>query len=360
MDEKSRIRVAFYSDSHEIGGAETSLRNLLSALSPRVEATVVGVDSAVVDWVAAGRPGSVTVVLPPIAGKWDLRAIGIHVRAFRRLRPQIVHVSLADPWASHWALLAAIATRGLRVITVEQSTWQTRKLRRRTLKRLLAHGLAAQVAVGTASADAAAAFSGVPRDRIRIIHNGVPDDEVVALPRSISAPVLGAVGRLEHEKGFDILIQALVEVPGASAVLVGDGRRRKDLVDLAERVGVSDRVVFAGWNDEPRRYLPTFDLYVLPSRIEGFPLALVEAMLAGLPVVATEVGSVSDAVIEGDTGLLVPPDDPKALAHAIRTLLADRGRMQEMARRGRERARRQFTANAMAARFESLYDELVG
>jgi glycosyltransferase involved in cell wall biosynthesis len=119
-------------------------------------------------------------------------------------------------------------------------------------------------------------------------------------------------------------------------------------------------VVFTGWSDEPRRHLTTFDLYVLPSRIEGFPLAVVEAMLAGLPVVASTVGSVADAVLDGETGLLVPAENPEALASAVGTLLADPDRMRAMGNRGRELARRQFTATAMAARFESLYQELLG
>jgi glycosyltransferase involved in cell wall biosynthesis len=356
----SDVPIAFYCDSREVGGAETSLRNLLGALAGWVDATVMGVDPDVVDWLAGGRPGSRTLVLPEITSKWHPKPIAEHIRVFRRLQPRILHVSLSDPWASHWALLAGICTPRVRVVAVEQSTWRTRSLRRRALKRLTGRGVAALVAVGAASAEAAASFSGVPRERIRVIHNGVPDEAVAPLARLGPSPVIGSVGRLEEEKGFDMLLRALADVPGATAVLVGDGSRKPELAKLADQLGVSARVVFTGWSDEPRRHLTTFDLYVLPSRVEGFPLAVVEAMLAGLPVVASTVGSVADAVLDGETGLLVPAENPEALASAIGTLLADPDRMREMGNRGREVARRQFTARAMAARFESLYEELLG
>lgn len=352
------MRIAYYCDSREIGGAEMSLRNLLGALSPRIEATVVGIDPDVVAWLAEGRPGSTTFVLPEITSKWRPGPIAAHVRAFRRLRCRILHVSLSNPWASHWALLAGICTPGMRVVVVEQSIWQTKRLRRRALKQFTSRRLAAEVAVGLASAEAAARFWGLPRDRIRVIHNGVPDEDFAPLPRPVPTPIVGAVGRLEHEKGFDELLRALAGVPGVTAVLVGEGGQRPELAELADRLGVSERVLFVGWSDEPRRHLLTFDVYALPSRVEAFPLAVVEAMLACLPVVATRVGSVADAVLDGETGLLVPSGDPEALGSALRALLADPARMHAMGSRGREHARRHFTANAMAAQFEALYDEI--
>jgi glycosyltransferase involved in cell wall biosynthesis len=349
------VRIAFYCDSRVIGGAEASLRNLLGSLSPRIEAVVVGVDADVVAWLAAARPAATTLVLPEITSKWRPGAIAEHVSAFRHLKPQILHVSLSNPWASHWALLAGICTPGVRTLAVEQSTWLTKSLRRRILKRVTSRGLAAHVAVGTKSADAAAAFSGIPRNRIHVIHNGVPEGDFTPFPRPVPTPIIGTVGRLEPEKGFDVLLRGLVGVEGATAVLVGEGTQRRELVELVDRLGLTERVLFQGWSTEPRRHLPTFDICVVPSRVEAFPLVVVEAMLASLPVVATKVGSVADAVLDGETGLLVPAEDPDALASALRTLLADPDRMREMGRRGSEHARLHFTANAMAARYESLY-----
>src|SRR5205807_893383 len=138
-------------------------------------------------------------------------------------------------------------------------------------------------------------------------------------------PLVGAIGRLEHQKGFDVLIRALASVDDARLVVMGDGSERASLEQLARDVGVADRVVWTGWRDDARRYFAAVEVVALPSRFEGFPLTLLEALLARAAVVATDVGSIAEVVRNGDTGLLVPPDDPAALAVAIRRLLKDRG-----------------------------------
>ena len=112
-------------------------------------------------------------------------------------------------------------------------------------------------------------------------------------------------------------------------------------------------------SDEPRRHLSSFTVFCLPSRSESFPLSVVEAMLAGLPVVATAVGSVPEAVRDGDTGFVVPVDDPDALAVAIRRLLEDSELRREMGLEARRLALECFTSERMVAGFERLYQELL-
>ena len=353
------LRVAFYSDSGEIGGAEASLANLVAALGPRIQAVVVGVDRRVVEWVAGHRPAATTVLLPRIRSEWDLGAMAAHFRAFRRLRPHILHVNLNATGASPWAILSGRATRGPRIVAVEHLPLPIRSLRRRLLERLVAPCLTAHVAVGDRSAGEVARFMGVPRSSIRTIHNGVPELDVEPLPRHTDGPVIGSLGRLDEQKGFDVLVRALAELPDVTAVVVGEGSERDRLVQLGERLGVSEQLVLPGWSDEARRYLTAFDVFVLPSRFEGFPLVVVEAMLAGLPVVATDVGSVSEALLEGETGVLVPAEDPAALARAVRDLLADPARAREMGLNGRRRALARFTVAAMAGAYEALWDEVV-
>jgi glycosyltransferase involved in cell wall biosynthesis len=354
-----RLRVAFYCDSDRLGGAEASLANLLAALDPEIDAVVVGTDHHVVEWIASHRAGAATLVLRRVGTKWKARAIVEHFRALRRLRPDILQVNLNTPGASPWAVLCGLASPGVRVIAVEHLPQPIPRLPRRAVKRLTNPHLAAHVAVGERSAEELARLIGVSRSSIRTIHNGVPDLELEGLPRSTNGPVIGSIGRLDPQKGYDVLVRALRELPGVTAVVVGEGAEREGLVDLARRLDVSDRLRLVGWSDEPRRFLTTFDLFVLPSRFEGFPLGVVEAMLAGVPVVATDVGSVAEAVVDGETGLLVPAGDPSALARAVRELLDDRARMQEMSRRGRARAGSQFTLEEMAKAYEALYQEVV-
>jgi glycosyltransferase involved in cell wall biosynthesis len=351
------LRVAFYCDSGVIGGAEMSLANLVSTVAPRIEAIIIGTNERVVTWLASHRDTAARVVLPPIGRKRKIRAIAAHHRTLRRLRPDVLHVSLNCPWASHWAILSGLSISGIQVVAVEQLPQRIPRLRQRLLKRLTAPRLAGHVAVG--SADAVARLCHVSRSSVRTIFNAVPEFEIAPLPRRSVGPVVGSLGRIELQKGFDVLVRTLPELPGVTAVVVGDGSERTRVIELAEDLGVADRLVLPGWSNEARRHLTTFDVFVLPSRFEGLSLAVLEAMHAGLAVVATDVDGMSEAVIHGETGLLVPVDDADALAAAIRRLLDHPERAREMGARGRELARERFSVAAMAKAYEALYDEVV-
>ncbi len=356
---RSAIRVVFYTDAREYGGAETSLANLLGALDTRIEAVVAGTNRPVIDRIAAQRKATSVVQLPAIRGRWSVRAIAAHVRSFRQLRADVLHVNLNGPGESVWAMLAGLAVPGIRVVAVEHLPRPISRLRRRLLTRFAVRRLAAHVAVGQRAAREVARFIGISPTSMRTIPNGVPDVRLEPLPRVHDGFVIGSVGRLHAQKGYDVLLRALAQLPGVTLVLTGDGEEREHLVELAEQLGVSERVALLGWRDDARRQLTAFDVFVLPSRFEGLPLVIIEAMLAELPVVATDVGSVSELVDDGSTGILVPPEDGEALAGAIGALLADPARRRAMGRRGRERALESFTAGAMAAGYTSLYEEVI-
>jgi glycosyltransferase involved in cell wall biosynthesis len=244
-------------------------------------------------------------------------------------------------------------------VAVEQlpsPPWSASQLR---LKQLTAKFLSAHVAVGDRSAREVERLLGLRPGSVRTIHNGVPDLEPGGDGRRPAAgPVIGAIGRLEAQKGFDILIRALPRLPDARVVFVGDGAERHALESLAAEVGVAERVDFAGWSKGPQEYLRSFDVFAFPSRFEGFPLAVLEAMLAELPVVASDVGSVAEAVVHGETGLLVPAEDPAALAAALGPLLEEPERRRRLGTRARALVLERFTAAGMARRYEALYHEL--
>jgi glycosyltransferase involved in cell wall biosynthesis len=355
------VRVVVYTDSGEIGGAERSLENLVAAFSPAVAVTVLGTDRAVVEMIAAARQNSDTVVVPFVRSRSDLPALLAHAHALLRLRPDVFHANLVSPWACQAAIYLALFLPRTRVVAVEQLPTSpfapTRS--QRWLKRLASKLIDAHVAVGERSSRDIETALGLREGAVRTIHNGVADRAVPARrPQPPTNQTIGSIGRFERQKGYDVLLYALRDLPAAKLVLVGDGVERPHLERLACELAVSERVVWTGWVTDPHEHLAAMDVFVLPSRFEGFPLAVVEAMLAELPVVATTVGSIDDAVVDGETGLLVPPDDSDALATAIGKLLADGERRRRMGLRGRERALERFTSRATAAAFEALYTEI--
>ncbi len=353
------IRLLLYTDATERGGAEHSVAALLPELGAHVDVTVLGVDPGLVEWLAALRPGTRTRVVPPVRYKGDLAPIAAHLRAVRTMRPDVFQAVLRHPWACQYGIAAALLTPGVRVVVVEQATIPTRSALQRGLKRLMSARLDAHVAPGERAARTVERLAGLRPSSVRVIPNTVPDAEVARAPHSDGGFVIGALARLSPEKGLDILLRALAELPEARAVVVGEGPERPRLEALAAGLGVGDRVEFAGWTDDARRHLGSIDALVLPSRSEALPLAAIEAMLARLPVVASDVGSVPEAVLDGETGLLVPPERPDALAAAIRVLIADPERRRRMGDRGRARALERFSPAAAALAFEALYDEVV-
>ena len=128
--------------------------------------------------------------------------------------------------------------------------------------------------------------------------------------------MVGSLGRLQRLKGYDLLVRALPALEGVEVEIVGTGEERERLLRLAGELGVADRFAIHPFTDEPRQWLAAFDVMVLPSLAEAFPLTILEAMLAEVPVIASDVGSVAEAVEHGNTGILVPPGDVDALAAA--------------------------------------------
>ena len=155
------------------------------------------------------------------------------------------------------------------------------------------------------------------------------------------------------------LIAAVTEVPEARFLVVGDGPERHALEAEAIARGVAGRIQFLGYRADVPELLADCDLFVLPSLFEGLPLSILEAMAARRAVVASDIGGNDEAVIEGETGVLVPPAEPAALAAAIRALLADAPRRQRFGAAGRARVEQEFSAEVMVRRVTSVYDELL-
>jgi glycosyltransferase involved in cell wall biosynthesis/peptidoglycan/xylan/chitin deacetylase (PgdA/CDA1 family) len=222
-----------------------------------------------------------------------------------------------------------------------------------------AYSAAHRVVANSQAAAERLRLEGVPEHKIVTIPNGI--DPTVFPPREYSSRPrrIAMVACLREEKRIDVLIAAvppiLARYPDVEFLIVGDGARRDQLESLARRTGVSDRVRFLGHRDDVPTVLGQADLFVLPSRSEAFPNAVMEAMAAGLPVVATAVGGIPELVAEGRTGRLVPPGDSDALGGALLDLLDRPDRAAEFGRAGRRIIQEGYSYDRMVEQFETLY-----
>ncbi len=350
------LRLLFYTESPEVGGAEVMLGYLLGALAAETEVGVLCTSAAVGEAIAGYRAGTqVDVVAAPV-GVRDRRALGQHLRAVRAFAPAVLHANQAWPWAGAYGELAGLLTPGVRVIAVDHLPIPGHVPRvRRCARQLLDRRLDAHVAVGERAARRIEELVGLARGSVLSVANGVPAAAPEPVTPLVTGPVVGSLGRLVRQKGFDLLVRALPELPGATVVLVGDGPERHALSALAHSLGVGDRLLITGWVADARRYLPAFEVFALPSRWEGMPLSILEAMHAGLPVVAADVGSVAEAVHDGETGYVVAVEDRMALGDRLGRLLADPALRTRMGARARSLAAERFTDVAMARSYERIY-----
>lgn len=360
MNSARPIRLLVFTGARQWGGAEIVLGHLLANLTERVQPTLLGVDEAVVRRVAERRPGTSWSLVPQVGGKQDLKAIVAHRNAIAAAHPDVVQVNLPVPFAEPYTVLAALTVPGARVVAVEHLPMAIPSPGVRLLKRLTAPRLAAHVAVGASASREVEQLCGLRAESIRAIPNGVPVPRQAVPLRPVGAEfVVGAVGRLDHQKAFDILIHAIARVPGAHLVLVGDGPERAALKSQAIDLGVNERVTMNGWNDTAAASLPSFDVVGIPSRYEGLPLILLEAMMSGCAIVTTGVGSILDALQDGRTGLVVPVDDAEALAAALRRLKEDPDLRHRLGAAAARRAHQSFTVTSMTQAYERLYEEVV-
>jgi glycosyltransferase involved in cell wall biosynthesis len=311
-----------------------------------------------------------------VAPARDARALAWLRREFARGRFDLVHThsSKAGILGRHAASLARVPVRvhSVHGWGVTPDTPGPMRALFSALERGAARKTTALIAVSDAVRRAGLA-EGIGRpEQYRVIRGGIalgppPDEaarrrarEELGLP--LEARVAGTIGRLDHAKdpvaAIAALAPLLAEDPSAHAVFVGDGPLRDEVRRAADRSGAPERILLAGRRGDAGRLAPAFDLFVLASRWEGFPLAVVEAMGAGLPVVSYDVAGVREAVADGVNGFLVAPGDREGWGERIRTLLRDEPARRRMGDAGRRRAEREFDLARMLEATRALYDEL--
>jgi glycosyltransferase involved in cell wall biosynthesis len=351
----------------EVGGAQAYVASLLPALAGRFEVAV-----------AAHGPGP----LRTAAAEAGVRFVGLEhvrrsinpwrdvagfvelVRLLRRERPDILHASSSK--AGVLGRLAAwVAGVPIRIFTVHgwafsaysglagsAYRWADRLARPLTTVTICVseNERAAGIRARTCSAE-----------RTVVIRNAAPLDGASRARHDGARPLLVAVGRLKAPKDFVTLVRALRLLrPGFEALIVGDGPDRPTLESEIRRLHLEDRVRLTGERHDVPDLLAAADVFVLSSESEGLPVSVLEAMATGLPVVASRVGGLPELIVDGETGLLVEPRDPDALAAALERLVADRALRRELGAAGRAYAEAHFDPESFARAHVNLYAAELG
>jgi glycosyltransferase involved in cell wall biosynthesis len=334
-----------------IGGSERHLLTLLPALAERgFDVVFVGLDDP--GWSASDFYDALHV--PAIRLRSDLLVLP---RLIGSLRADVVHTHLV-----HADVAGGIAAklRGSHLVSTKHNDDPFRVGPFRYVERTLARAADRIVTITDSLNRFTVDQVGVPAAKVETIHYGLdgppepwgenPPDDV---PHG--ARVLLSTSRLVPQKGVDEAVRALPRLPADTVLVVlGEGPERPALERLAHDLGVSSRVFLLGRVPDVSAWLRRATVYVHPARWEGFGLGVLEAMHAGLPVVATNVSSLPELVVDGETGLLVPSDDATALAEAVIAALA----RPELGAAGRDRARSEFSVERMASRTAALYERL--
>jgi glycosyltransferase involved in cell wall biosynthesis len=291
----------------------------------------------------------------------DVACLGSLRTLMSREKPDVVNAHLFT--ANLWTRLAGIPRRDWALVATLHNIDNWRGPIHRFADRVLAGAADRYIAVGPAVAGYYSGRGIAPR-RLSVIANAVhwngtpcPD------PLMGETPVIRACGRLVRAKGFDVLLEAasLLVKRGRrfSLEIIGEGPERPVLEAAANARGLSDVVRFLGARDDARRLIASADVFVLPSRREGLPLVLLEALHAGRPIVASRLSSLDGVVTDGREAVLFDPDDAAALADAIEGIIRNPNGARAMASRARLRAREEFSMRRAALEYAALYEDVM-
>jgi glycosyltransferase involved in cell wall biosynthesis len=363
--------VVHFSDSAAFGGTERALLQLLTGLDRArwrpvlFHADVAGARQLAEEAAALDVPThAIAAVEQPMRGVASIPSLA---HAFRQEGAAVFHAHQTWSLSCRYGIVAAALARvPARVASAQLFLEMPALVGIDAQHALLTRSLHRHVAVSRFVAGRLRDRFKVPARRIVVIPNAVVQRPAVTADPRLRAEILGeehvplalTVARLDAQKGIAHLIDAAALVPGMVFAIAGDGPDRAALEARAVERGVGSRVRFLGHRRDIPGLLAIADLFVLPSLYEGFPLSVLEAMAAGVPVVATAVGG-TDELVSSDTGTLVAPADPAALADGIRALLADRSSAARRATAARKHVLATHSASAMVASMSALYESLL-
>ncbi|TVO50875.1 TIGR03088 family PEP-CTERM/XrtA system glycosyltransferase [Denitromonas halophila] len=365
--------------SFRIGGLENGVVNLINRMPiGRYRHVVIALSDCDSDFIKrVTRPDVEFISLhkPPGHG---FKLFGAMYRLLRKLNPAIVHtrnLAALEMTLPAWIARVPVRIHGEHGWDTSDPGGASRKYR--LLRRLHSPFVTQYIALSAQLSSYLTQGVGIAAARVTRICNGVDVMRFLVRAERTELPdapseflsggglFFGTVGRLQAVKDQLNLVRAFAawraagsaEALAARLVLVGDGPLRAEVEAQIAAAGLKDVVWLAGARDDVPAIMAALDCFVLPSQAEGISNTLLEAMACGLPVIATRVGGNEELVVDGETGWLVPPGDPSALAEAMSSMAKDPARRQQMSHAARARAVTQFSLEAMVDRYLALYDQ---
>lgn len=367
----SRPLVAHIIDELPPDGAERLLVDLMRRRSGRFRYVIVCLVKGgplESEFEALGIP----VVIIGRARKFDLGMVLRLARWMREEQVAVVHTHLfaADVFGRLAAKLAGV--RAVLSTSHNVNGWKGRlhRLLDRVLSTISSRVVGCTEEVGRVLVER----DGIPARKVAVVENGVDLRRFDAVSAegvreefgiAPDAMLMGVVGRLHPQKGHEDLLQAFVQLrqlTGAKfqCLFIGDGELRARLEAEVARLGLGDVVRFTGLRKDVPRLLVALDVFVMPSRWEGLPMALLEAMACGKPCVVTSVGGIPSVIDDGANGLMLPAEQPQAMAQAMARLIGDAGLRRQLGAAARECALRRYDVGRALQAYESMYAEALG
>jgi glycosyltransferase involved in cell wall biosynthesis len=351
----------------ELGGGQTHVADLLRGMRDEFDVELaVGEEGYLTEM--ADQIGVPWHVLPdlvqPISPIRDLKALHQCLLLCRQIKPDLIHAhtskaGIIGRMAASLADIPCIFTAHTWCFA-EGTSWKWKAIGT-PLEKLAARVSKRIITVSDANRDLAIRHRISDPERFLTVHNGIPDCKHRAAPDSHPVPRIVMVARFSHQKAQSMLVDAVhsLNEPFRLA-FVGEGPLRESVERQVKALGLSDKVDFLGQRLDISEILASADIFALFTKWEGFPISILEAMRAGLPVVASDVNGVPEAITDGQTGFLIPPADITLFQYRLRQLLQQANLRRRMGLAGRRRFEREFTADAMIRKTAALYWDAAG
>ena len=366
-DQLGKIKILYIITSLGLGGAETLLLYYLKNLDKKKYNLYVCCFREKPDDLIEEMSAYAEVINFKIRNKFNPAIIFYILRLIREIKPDIIHTHLFQPRV--YTTIAHLFNKQSILITQKHSIVNPKKHNIFILLEMISLRMNKKViAISESVKKSLTKYEFIPRNKIFVLPNcidyqafnkAILRDSI----KNINEIVIGTVGRLEKVKGINYLLFAmkiiLAKYPHTRLEIIGDGSQAGELVEISKKLGISNSVKFFGKFTDVIPFYNKMDIFILPSVLEGFGIVLLEAMAAGLPVVASDVDGIKEVVIHGESGILIPPKNPDAIASAVIQLIENPQLVNKLVENGLKRAQL-FDVKEHVMKLESLYSNLLG